>query len=65
MVINKILVLNTILFLFWHCSSNVQNKIIGEDVVGESAKPQNFQKIAPLTANALGERKNIHEKGGM
>jgi hypothetical protein len=63
MVINKILVLNTILFLFWHCSSNVQNKIIGEDVVGESAKPQNFQKIAPLTANALGERKNIHEKG--
>ncbi len=42
---------------------NINKKVVGEDVVGENAKPENFKKIAPLTANALGERKNIHEKG--
>jgi hypothetical protein len=59
----KFLRLNLILFFLLHCASDVQKKVIGEDVVGDNVKPQNFQKIAPLTANALGERKNIHEKG--
>jgi hypothetical protein len=59
----KFLRLNLILLFLLHCASDVQKKVIGEDVVGDNVKPQNFQKIAPLTANALGERKNIHEKG--
>lgn len=60
--VNKIkLVL--LFFLLWNCSSETKKKVIGEDVVGDNVKPQNFQKIAPLTANALGERKNLHEKG--
>lgn len=59
----KFLRINLILLFLLHCASDVQKKIIGEDVVGDNVKPQNFQKIAPLTANALGERKNIHEKG--
>ena len=59
----KFLRINLILLFLLHCASDVQKKVIGEDVVGDNVKPQNFQKIAPLTANALGERINIHEKG--
>ncbi|HNF14800.1 MAG TPA: hypothetical protein PK453_14120 [Leptospiraceae bacterium] len=40
-----------------------EKKIVGEDVIASDAKPQTFQKIAPLTSNALGARKNLHEKG--
>lgn len=46
------------------CLSDEQSKkIAGEDVVGNHAKPQSFQKIAPLTTNALGARKNLHKDG--
>ena len=53
----------SLFLVLWNCSSETKKKVIGEDVVGDNVKPQNFEKIAPLTANALGERKNIHEKG--
>lgn len=48
--------------LFIGCTTK-EKKIVGEDVIAPDAKPQTFQKIAPLTSNALGARKNLHEKG--
>ncbi len=65
MIIYKkfILSLSFLFLILLNCSSETKKKVIGEDVVGNEVKPQNFQKIAPLTANALGERKNLHEKG--
>ncbi len=38
-------------------------KAFGESVVGGEKKPLSFQRIAPLTTNAYGGRKNIHENG--
>jgi hypothetical protein len=61
----KFLRLNLILLFLLHCASDVQKKVIGEDVVGDNVKPQNFQKIAPLTANALGERKISTRRDGI
>lgn len=55
----RLIILNLILLF----SCNVNKKVVGEDVVAGDVKPQDFKKIAPLTANALGERKNIHENG--
>ncbi len=48
--------------LFIGCTTK-EKKIVGEDVIAPDAKPQTFQKIAPLTSNALGARKNLHENG--
>ncbi|MBM9547836.1 hypothetical protein JWG40_12455 [Leptospira sp. 201903074] len=49
--------------LFLQCSgSQKTDKIFGESVF-TSNKPQSFKKIAPLTANSLGSRKNLLEHG--
>lgn len=49
--------------LFLQCSgSKKTDKILGESVFN-SNKPQSFKKIAPLTANSLGSRKNLLEHG--
>ncbi|TGM45268.1 hypothetical protein [Leptospira vanthielii] len=49
--------------LFLQCSgSQKTDKILGESVF-TSNKPQSFKKIAPLTANSLGSRKNLLENG--
>ncbi len=45
------------------CQSSKTDKIIGESVTGKESKPQSFKKIAPLTANALGARRNLNEHG--
>ncbi|TGL61966.1 hypothetical protein EHQ58_05010 [Leptospira ognonensis] len=45
------------------CQSPKADKIVGESVTAKDAKPQSFQKIAPLTTNALGARKNLDENG--
>jgi|JI8StandDraft_1071087.scaffolds.fasta_scaffold01136_4 hypothetical protein len=58
----KILAIVYTLLLFT-CQSTKTEKIIGESVTSLDAKPQTFKKIAPLTANALGARKNLDEKG--
>ncbi|TGN13717.1 hypothetical protein EHS11_03585 [Leptospira ilyithenensis] len=53
-----------VFFVLLSCANPAKtDKIIGESVTGNKEKPLSFQKIAPLTANALGARKNIHEKG--
>ena len=52
-----------ILGFLLQCSLFQNKKIVGEDVVGQNAKPTTFKKIAPLTANALGARKTLHEEG--
>ncbi|TGL57022.1 hypothetical protein EHQ59_00210 [Leptospira kemamanensis] len=43
-------------------SKQKSEKVFGESVVS-SDKPQSFKKIAPLTANSLGSRKNLYEHG--
>ncbi|TGK92395.1 hypothetical protein EHQ30_13140 [Leptospira brenneri] len=43
-------------------SSNKADKILGESVITAN-KPQTFKKIAPLTANSFGSRKNLWENG--
>ncbi|MCW7470761.1 hypothetical protein [Leptospira kanakyensis] len=49
--------------LFLQCSgSQKADKILGESVISTN-KPQSFKKIAPLTANSLGSRKNLLEHG--
>ncbi|WP_411821268.1 hypothetical protein [Leptospira sp. 'Mane'] len=53
-----------LLSIFMSCANPERtNKIIGESVTGNQNKPLSFQKIAPLTTNAWGSRKNVHEKG--
>jgi DNA-binding ferritin-like protein (Dps family) len=46
-----------------YCQSAKTEKIMGKSVITKDAKPQTFKKIAPLTANALGARKNLDENG--
>ncbi|TGL33393.1 hypothetical protein [Leptospira perdikensis] len=49
--------------LFLQCSgSQKTDKILGESVFTGN-KPQSFKKIAPLTANSLGSRKNLWDHG--
>ncbi|MDZ4726235.1 MAG: hypothetical protein SH817_08755 [Leptospira sp.] len=45
------------------CNSTKTEKIIGESVTSPDAKPSTFKKIAPLTSNALGARKNLNDNG--
>lgn len=55
------LLLTTTLFL--QCSgSQKMDKVFGESVLTAN-KPQSFKKIAPLTANSYGSRKNLWEHG--
>lgn len=49
------------LFLQCSCSSKT-DKIFGESVITNN-KPQTLKKIAPLTANSIGSRKNLLENG--
>ncbi|TGL85282.1 hypothetical protein EHQ68_17670 [Leptospira congkakensis] len=52
-----------IVALFLQCSSSQEtDKVLGESVF-KTDKPQSFKKIAPLTANSLGSRKNLWEHG--
>ncbi|XDD48594.1 hypothetical protein AB3N60_19335 (plasmid) [Leptospira sp. WS39.C2] len=56
-----------ILLLLFSVFSNCLGKQKSEKVFGESVisanKPQTFKKIAPLTANSIGSRKNLYEHG--
>ncbi|MCZ8157527.1 MAG: hypothetical protein O9264_15500 [Leptospira sp.] len=45
------------------CQSDKTERVLGASVTSSNAKPATFEKIAPLTTNALGARKNLDEKG--
>ena len=55
-------ILVLIQFFTFSCSTKANN-VVGENVLGETAKPSSFQKIAPLTNNAIKGRENLHENG--
>lgn len=52
-----------VLFLSLYCQKERREKILGKPVLGKEAQPASLQEIAPLTANALGARKELHDHG--
>ncbi len=55
-------ILLLLIFSINACSSKAK-QVVGEDVTTRDAKPQSFEKIAPITASALEGRKNLNENG--
>jgi hypothetical protein len=52
-----------LIFLILLSCSERAKKSLGDDVLSDNAEPKTFKQIAPLTANALTGRKNLHENG--